>query len=493
MSGSSPLGVSGSDAGAPGGTVLWVLLVVGALARFVGLGGDLWHDELFTWLDLLKLPLLELWASYPDDNQHLIYSLAGRISIVLFGESPEAIRLPALLFGVGSLWATYRLGIQLFPRREALFATALLTFSYHHVWFSQNARGYTALLFATVFATDLLLRAWRRDSARLWLGYAATLALGMGAHLTMIFVALAHGLVVLALLARADTRRLALRSLVALAVGGVLTLLLFAPALSAMFDFYLQPSAGATTADVEWKNPLWLANESIRSFGVPLAVGWIVALAATVPFAVGGVDLLRRSSAAAFLFALPALTGFAAMLALERNLWPRFFFNSFGFIALLGFSGIVIMTRSLGERLRAPAWLPVAVLSIIVAASALTVPRNYALPKQDYTGAREWVIAQAAQEDAIVALDLAADAFGRYYAPAFETADTLAELRGVASRSGHTWVLYSFGGYIEAREPSLWKVLREDFEEVEAFHGTLGGGAIVVRRTRVAGALAEAR
>jgi hypothetical protein len=486
-------GLPDADSEAPGGLALWLLLGCAVGLRLIGLGGDLWHDELFTWLDLLKLPLLELWSSYPDDNQHLVYSLAGRVSILLFGENPEAIRLPALLFGVGSLWATYRLGVGFFPRREVLFAVALLAFSYHHVWFSQNARGYTALLFATVFATDLLLRAWRSDTPRAWLGYAAVLALGMGAHLTMIFVALAHGLVVLGLLVRSDTRKLAFHSLAGLSLGGVLTLLLFAPALPAMFDFYLQPSAGATTADVEWKNPLWLANETIRSFGVPLAVGWIAALVAAIPFAVGGIDLLRRSPVAALLFALPALTGFLAMLLLERNLWPRFFFNSFGFIVLVGFSGVALMARWIGQRIGAAQALPLAALAFVVTASAVTVPRNYALPKQDYTGAREWVTAQAKDGDAIVALDLAADAFGRHYAPEFGTADTLVELQAVASPRGHTYVLYTFGGYIEARQPSLWRVLRDDFEEVEAFHGTLGGGAIIVRRTKARGALATER
>ena len=297
----------------------------------------------------------------------------------------------------------------------------------------------------------------------------------------------------LGLLVKPEARPLALRSFAALALGGVLTLLIHFPALPEMFDFYLQPAAGATTAEVEWKSPLWLVNEAIRSFGVPLELGWGLAALASVPFAAGGFGLLRRAPATAFLFALPALLGFVAMVALERNLWPRFFFNSFGFIALVGLRGVEEIGTAVAARIRAPAWLPVAALGVIVAASAATVPRNYVLPKQDYTGAREWVLTQAAEGDAIVALDLAADAYRRHYAPEFGSADTLEELRSAASEEGHTWVLYSFGGYIEAREPSLWNALLHDFEEVEAFHGTLGGGAIVVRRTRTAGTFAGRR
>ena len=472
---------------ASGGRALFGLLAIGALLRGIALGGDLWHDELFTWLDLVKLPLIEIWTTYPDDNQHLVYSLAARVCVVLFGESPAVIRLPAVVFGVASLWATYRLGIQVTTRRTALLTTALLTFSYHHVWFSQNARGYTALLLATVLSTDLLLRALREDRLRLWVAYAAALAFGFGAHLTMFFVAAGQGLVVLAWVARAESRTAGMHALGALALGGVFTLLLHAPLLGQLVDFYTQPGTGATTADVEWKSPLWLVNEAIRSFGVPLAVGWGAGLVAAVPLSVGAWAVRRRVPSAAWAFVLPALLGFLALAILERNLWPRFFFNSFGFIALFAMIGIERIVAALGRGLGAPAGLPRAALVAVVALSAVTVPRNYLLPKQDYSGARSWVEAQAGPDDRIVALDLAADAYGRYYAPHFGTAYTLGELEAAEAPVGHTWVLYTFGGYIRAREPDLWARLEADYEEVDAFFGTLGGGAIVVRRTRHAG------
>lgn len=489
MNGIAP--IAGTTPDARGGVALAWLLAVGLVLRSIGLDSDLWHDELFTWLDLVKLPLLDLWSTYPDDNQHLVYSLAARVCVLAFGESPAVLRLPAVAFGVASLWATWRLGVQTVSRRHALFATALLTFSYHHVWFSQDARGYTALLLATVLSTDLLLRALRTDRTRTWVLYAAVLAFGMGAHLTMIFVALAQGLVVIAYVASRETRRLGVHAIAALLLGGLLTLLLHAPLLGEMIDFYLQPSAGATTAQVAWKSPLWLANEAIRSFGVPLALGWAAAAAASLPLVWGLASLWRRSRSAAALFVLPALLGFASLLLLDRNLWPRFFFNSFGFIAILAVSGIGEGFAWIRARWRAPGWLPTAALVLLVAASAVTVPRNYLLPKMDYRGARNWVEAHAAPDDAIVALDLAGDAYARYYAPRFATADTLDELRAVASEHGDTWVVYAFGDYIAAREPDLWETLL-GLDEVGAFPGTLGGGALVVRRAPP-GALASPR
>ena len=144
------------------------LLGIGAVLRWVGVGRDLWLDEVFTLVGFVRLPLAELLTDYSHDNQHLLFSLAAHLSVGLFGESAASLRLPAVLFGLGSLWATWRLGLLLAGRREALLALAFLVFSYHHVWFSQNARGYTGLLMATVLSTELLLRALWRGRWKLW-------------------------------------------------------------------------------------------------------------------------------------------------------------------------------------------------------------------------------------------------------------------------------------------------------------------------------------
>jgi hypothetical protein len=69
-----------------------------------------------------------------------------------------------------------------------------LEVSYHHVWFSQNARGYTGLLFFGLLATWLLVRALRQPTARVWLGFGLCLALSMYIHLTAMMYYLALGL-----------------------------------------------------------------------------------------------------------------------------------------------------------------------------------------------------------------------------------------------------------------------------------------------------------
>ena len=480
-----------SAGGAPNGLVLVGLLVLATLVRAIGLNSDLWHDEIFTLVDIVRSPALRIVTEYTDDNQHLLFSLLAHGSTALFGESAWALRLPALAFGVASVWATWRLGRLLFGARAATYGAAFVALAYHAVWFSQNARGYTGILFATTLGTELFLRACAQPRARTWIAYSATIALGMSLHLTLGFVALAHGLVWIALVLRAPDRRLAtiLPPLGGLALAGTLTLLCYGLVLPQIMAFYQLPAAGVTTAAVVWKSPLWLVAETIRGFGVPVALGSFLLTLAALPFAWGGLALLRRAPAAAFAFALPGALLLAMLVALERNLWPRFFLNAFGFAALLGADGMLRIGGAAAARFRfsarASRLAPHALAGALVLASALAppLPRLWALPKQNLTGARDFVRAQAAPSDAIVGVDLTGEDYQAYYAPEFALALAQPELEAHAARgTGRTWVIYSFGGYIEARDPSFWQTIAS-FEEVAAFPGTLGGGTIIVRRS----------
>src|SRR5262252_2989241 len=91
--------------------------------------------------------------------------------------------------------ALFLLGRKIASDVEALLACALMTVSYHHIWFSQNARGYMGLLFFTLLGTWLWLEAMDRDDFRLWASYAVCMALGFWIHMTILFVVAAHALI----------------------------------------------------------------------------------------------------------------------------------------------------------------------------------------------------------------------------------------------------------------------------------------------------------
>jgi len=470
-----------------GSMLLVILLVIGAGIRWIGIGQDLWHDEVFTLIDFVRPALGRILSDYSSDNQHLLYSILAHLSVTLFGESAVSLRLPAFLLGLASLWATLRLGSLTVGRRQAVLATALLTVSYHHVWFSQNARGYTGLLLMTALSTELFLRGlWSRRWA-VWVGYASAVAIGMALHPTMIFVSAAHAFALLGLAVGSETRaRDFQQPLGSLLLSGTLTLQIYAFVLPQMLELYLQPAAGAGTAEFRWKSPLWLINETIRGLDIGLGFGWLGLVGGGLLVALGLYGLLARSRLTTVCFVAPAFLGGVTMVLLGRNLWPRFFFNSGTFATLIAVQGAWVLGTLITRRLRRSGdGLSLAMACLMVLASMVTLPRVFRYPKQDFTGAKDYVEQQQQAGDRIVALDLAGDVYRHLYGPELFVASTLGELESQRSGDGDTWILYTLPEHIAATEPALWETVQADYEFVRAFPGTLSGGTIVVRRRGV--------
>src|SRR5262245_3001296 len=127
--------------------LLAVILIAAAILRFYRLNEGLWFDEILTAVRYVRLPFAKLLFAYDSENQHFLYSILAHFSVSVFGEYSWSLRLPAALFGIGAIAMTYVFGCAVTSRSESLLTSALLTVSYFHIWFSQNARGYTGLQF----------------------------------------------------------------------------------------------------------------------------------------------------------------------------------------------------------------------------------------------------------------------------------------------------------------------------------------------------------
>lgn len=486
----------------------WVILIalsiVALSLRLWHLNSDLWYDELISLLDYFRPPLGQIVTSFASQNQHMFYSILAHGSIAVFGESAGAVRLPSVVFGVASLWTLFLLGRKVIGQRESLLACALMTVSYHHIWFSQNARGYMGLLFFATLATWLWLEALQRDSWFLWIGYAVSISLGVWLHMTMVFVAGAHFLLFVALVMRPSLFKgpyaaplFNPKPLVAWILCASITLQLHALALP---DFF-RSALHMESLPSEWSSPWWVVVESVRSLhlgvlGVPAVICGLALVAS------GWLSIFKRDRLAAIALVLPAFLGGATMLALEHYLWPRFFFFSMGFAVLIAIRGamtlpaVVLKVTSrafhtllpgagsregLGQR----AGLILACLMIL--ASVVTLPKLYALPKQDFTGARNWLERSRASDDKVVAVGLAGVAYGRYFAPQWSVAQSRAELDSITRGHSNVWLVYTLPIQMKAYRPEIWDAIQRDFKTVEVFPGTLGGGGVYVCRQRTPG------
>ena len=459
------------------------LLALAAVLRLYALDTGIWYDEMLTHVRYMPLGVGQIVSTFDDANNHLLFSVLARLSIETFGDSTWAFRLPAALFGIGSIAVLYALSRRFLSVRESLFAVALTTVSFHHIWFSQNARGYTALLFFTLLSSVLLIDALRGNRRRTWLFYALAGALGAFTHLTMGFAAIAQFAVYLGAVAlrrpgvAAAPWRGFFYGFVPL---GLLTFQLHALILPAMFGGGLLNS-GLQGRAIAWSNPLWALMELANGLQVgfsSLGVG----LAAVGVFAVGLWDLGRRSPAIVALFLVPTVLGVTLMTSIGYTLFPRFFFFAMGFGVIILIHGAMqtgtLLGRLIGLGARAD-WLGAAACAAIVLLSALSL-RHVHAPKQAYDAAIAAIEAEEQPGDVVVTVGIAGFPFNAYFHKGWANVTTLAELDAIRATAPRTWLVYTMPVHAQTTYPEILAEFDRDYRLVGRFAGTLNGGEIVV-------------
>ena len=475
------------------------ILALGALLRIVGLDTDLWVDEVVSLVTYMRLSPWDALGAYESPNQHLLNSLLGGISIRLFGESHWAVRLPAALFGLASLWALYFLARAITPRREALLATALMCVSYHHVWFSQNARGYTGMMFFCTLGTGIYLRGLHSHSNRTWLLYAACMALGTACVQNTVFVVLGHVAAYPLVFSRWPNWRRThwplTTALVAGVVGsGLLSIMAHGRILGKILTFLREEDrvgfGGGLASPLDFLRVLLQGLQS-GLVGPALLLG-------TILLGIGWISYLRQGRLVAGVIVLPVLFNGVAVVLLRYGAYPRSLLYCLPFVLLVAVRGgtvlgawIAARARPSTERLKGPGSPPFMsdlVVGLMIILSATSLVPNYTSPKQDYTGALSFVRSSMGPNDRVCSVGLAGKMYGAYYAPDLSLPQTPAELRDLIPANGHLWVIYSFRrGDMALRYADLLSVLQDEFEEVQAFPGTLGDGWIDVVRAPMIG------
>jgi 4-amino-4-deoxy-L-arabinose transferase-like glycosyltransferase len=146
---------------------VWVpvlLIVVGILLRLPNLGESLWYDEVMystsqgapTFSDLLKFLV--------EKPPAPLYRILLFFWTQCFGEHEISVRMPSLLFGVGSIFLTYLIAADQYSKKTAVTAAVMMCLSPVHVWYSQEATPYAMagfFLLATIYSFIKLQRGHR--------------------------------------------------------------------------------------------------------------------------------------------------------------------------------------------------------------------------------------------------------------------------------------------------------------------------------------------
>ncbi len=181
------------EAGSPNGALFLfgVILIAAAVSRVLAALGDLWFDEVWTWLLVRDLDSpLDVFVLQHDNNHYL-----NSLYFYFLGEAKSMIsyRIPSLVTGMGSVilasWIALERG-----RVAALVTAFLFGSSFLLILYSSEARGYGS---ATLFALASFAAARSHLESRSWpslLLFWLCSILGFLSHLSMALVYGAIGL-----------------------------------------------------------------------------------------------------------------------------------------------------------------------------------------------------------------------------------------------------------------------------------------------------------
>ncbi len=177
-------------------TWLWLIVIVGALVRLYHLDfQSLWLDEGWQYAIASAQSMrgvfdraLEPEAAHPPLS-YLINHLFLQVQ-----DSDFFLRLPSVLFGIGSLPLCYLFARRFAPPPAAVLAVLVFALSPLHIWYSQEARMYAQLIFLSLLSTIFLFNALEDAHAKWWVWYTLTVTAGLYTHIFMAWSIIAQGL-----------------------------------------------------------------------------------------------------------------------------------------------------------------------------------------------------------------------------------------------------------------------------------------------------------
>lgn len=168
------------------------LVIVGAALRVFRLGNQsLWVDEIMTLRAAdagQSLSLRQMFLNIQGPLHGTLINLVSGASM-----SEVALRTPSVIASVATIPIVYLLGKELAGHRAGITAAAFAAVSPFAIWYSQEVRNYSLLMFFAAVATLLIWRLIER-SGRGWSAYALVVALALYSNLSAAFLAAAHGL-----------------------------------------------------------------------------------------------------------------------------------------------------------------------------------------------------------------------------------------------------------------------------------------------------------
>ena len=121
-------------------------MILALILRLINLNQSLWLDEAVQAITAQN-SIPYIFQEITGDFHPPLYYFLMHFWVRVFGDSEIALRMPSVLFGVGTIYVLYKIAIKLQGKFTAILSAVLLATAPFHVYYSQEARMYSMVIF----------------------------------------------------------------------------------------------------------------------------------------------------------------------------------------------------------------------------------------------------------------------------------------------------------------------------------------------------------
>ena len=429
--------------------ILIFLICTGFFLRFYNLGfNSLWLDEAAT-VSFASNSFSGIWdaTTAGEFNPPLFYWVEH--VMLMIGNNEIILRFIPALLGVLTIPLVYIVGREFVDRNVGLIAAAAFAFSPFLVFYSQEARAYSMMLFFVTFGMVFYLKALRAGDYKDWILFGVFAALAFWSHFYALVIIGALFLYALAIsVAKVRRDPGSFKSLVlALAVFTIICL----PLILVTMQLFGRRTATAPTFGIQGLGIITETFRQISMFSEPVMYFLIIL------FIIGIIQLFLKDKNKAYFLCLLMILVFVIsyFMSFLIPMLPRYLI----FLTLIFFLGIAVSYKPLYALMNHPAVVYGLVLIMVILSVPALVNYYSGYSKEDWRGLSSQIQQITDPGDLVVVVpDYISQPLDYYYSNASDQtyefgANTGNELNAITVRKGNATAYYIVTGDITAANP----------------------------------------
>lgn len=158
--------------------MIGLILIISFILRLIGSDQSLWLDEAIGAIAARDFSYGKIVTEFLRfDNHPPLYYLFLKLWTSVFGYSEVMLRMPSIIFGILTLYLTYKIVRRINPGNNStsILATLFLGTSQLHIYYSQESRMYSMATFAAALCIYAFIQTLQKRSIGNWLLFSFSL------------------------------------------------------------------------------------------------------------------------------------------------------------------------------------------------------------------------------------------------------------------------------------------------------------------------------